>query len=81
MNEQRKRANEWSSVSGILIEEIRAAGTWHRVKCAADAIFHARLVFASYDKECARHEGQNDNAGAGSPGGALNGPTAEGGQT
>ena len=37
--------NELHTVQAILVDAIRYAQTWHEIHKAADALFHARLVW------------------------------------
>jgi hypothetical protein len=53
------RENEMRFVAVQLIEEIIRANCWHDIKRAADALFHARLVWEPFDKECRRFEEEN----------------------
>ena len=37
--------NEWHPVQAALIHAVLDAETWHAVKQATDAMFHARLIY------------------------------------
>jgi hypothetical protein len=71
---QRRAEGEWRTVNLQLLKAIHTAQCWHDVKLAADALFHARLIFDStyrdlFETPCESGASQSDIVVDASPSG------------
>lgn len=64
MTQQDVRKNELRTVNLQLMNVIKHAGCWHDIREAADAMFHARLIWDSIYKEEQKSEGTVSGGGS-----------------